>query len=60
MNLRPGVLWYGEGRNPDIHHSLPTGIVLPQKMPPSITVADNYGEIQTNHHLIKREFVGKW
>jgi hypothetical protein len=32
---------------------------VPQKMPPSITIADNYGEIQTIH-VIKRELVGKW
>ncbi|CAM3124434.1 DUF2026 family protein [Janthinobacterium lividum] len=32
---------------------------VPQKMEPSITIGDNYGEIQTVH-LIKRELVGKW
>ncbi|SDH43895.1 MULTISPECIES: DUF2026 family protein [unclassified Duganella] len=32
---------------------------VPHKMPPSITIGDNYGEIKTIH-LIKRELVGKW
>ena len=32
---------------------------VPHKMEPSITIADNYGEVQTIR-LIKRELVGKW
>jgi hypothetical protein len=32
---------------------------VPNKMEPAMTIADNYGEIQTVH-LIKRELVGKW
>lgn len=32
---------------------------VPHKMEPSITITDNFGEIQTIH-LIKRELVGKW
>lgn len=32
---------------------------VPYKMTPSITITDNYGEVQTIN-LIKRELVGKW